>query len=124
MVMQAAITGEPEPLAQLRSLADCGANTVVVTLGENGSVATRDGTFWRAPAYSVDLVDPSGSGDAFTSGLIAGVVNGKDMAETLCWASAYGASATRSLGTTRGLFTIDEARAFLADNPRDVEEWT
>ena len=120
----AAITGEPEPLAQLRAFADCGANAVVVTLGENGSVATRGGTFWRAPAYSVDLVDPSGSGDAFTSGLIAGVVNGKDMADTLCWASAYGASATRSLGTTRGLFTVDEARTFLADNPRDVEEWT
>ena len=120
----AAITGEHEPLAQLRAFAACGANTVVVTLGENGSVATRDGTYWRAPAYAVDLVDPSGSGDAFTSGFIAGIVTGKEMAEVLSWASAYGASATRSLGTTGGLFSVEEAQAFLDDNPRDVEEWT
>lgn len=120
----AAITGETDPQAQLHAFHDCGANTVVVTLGEKGSVATCDGTFWKVPAYTVELVDPSGSGDAFTSGFIAATVNGVEMPDALRWASAYGASATRSLGTTGGLFTVEEARTFLADNPRDVEEWT
>ena len=120
----AAITGEKEPLAQLRALRDCGANTVVVTLGENGSVAAHDGKFWRAESYAVDLVDPSGSGDAFTGGFIAGILNGDDMADMLRWASAYGASATRAVGTTGGLFTVEEARTFVADHPREVEVWT
>ena len=120
----AAITGEKEPLAQLRALRDCGANTVVVTLGENGSVAAHGGKLWRAESYAVDLVDPSGSGDAFTGGLIAGILNGDDMADMLRWASAYGASAARALGTTGGLFTVEEARTFLKDHPREVEVWT
>lgn len=120
----AVITGETDPLDQLQAFSQYGANTVVVTLGENGSVATRDGRFWRAPAFSVDLVDPSGSGDAFTAGFIAGIVNGSDMADVLRRANAYGASAARALGTTGSLFTVDEVCTFLADNPKEVEEWT
>jgi hypothetical protein len=37
-------------------------------------------------------------------------------------ASALGASATRAIGTTDGVFTAGELAAFLKDNPMPVEE--
>ncbi len=49
---------------------------------------------WSCGAYSMDVVDPSGSGDAFTSGVIRSLLQGWDLPQTLRYASAS-ASALR-----------------------------
>ncbi len=114
------ITGCADPLDQLRDLNACGANTAVITRGENGAIAARDEKFWQAGTYHMQTVDPSGSGDAFASGIIAGILNAWDMPRTLRYASALGSSATRAVGTTGGLFSAEEAESFVATHPLDV----
>lgn len=43
----------------------------LVTLGERGALAvSRDGKKAYAPGYKVELIDPCGSGDAFTAGFV------------------------------------------------------
>jgi len=59
-------------------------------------------------------VDPSGSGDAFSAGVITAIRRGWDMPRMLSYASALGASATRAVGTTDGVYTSTEAEAFVA----------
>ncbi|MFH1571501.1 MAG: carbohydrate kinase family protein, partial [Gemmatimonadota bacterium] len=115
------LTGQAAPEDQLRAFLDAGAGTAVITCGARGALAARAGEAWRAAAYPVPVVDPSGSGDAFTSGLVAGVLQGWDLPRALRWASALGASAVRAVGTTPGVFSAAEAEEFVATHPLAVD---
>ncbi len=57
------------------ALATYGCEFVVIKRGENGVLVyehvTR--TFWEIPAYPVQVIDPTGVGDAFCGGFIAGL---------------------------------------------------
>lgn len=117
-----AFTGFADPFDQLRAFTDAGANTVIVTRGGLGSVAVRDGKVWSCGAYAMEVVDPSGSGDAFTSGVIRSLLQGWDLPRTLHYASAVGASATRAAGTTDSVFTAIQAEAFVSEFPLTVTE--
>jgi sugar/nucleoside kinase (ribokinase family) len=110
------ITGLKDPLAQLRFFRDAGAHTVIITQGKSGAVAGRGGDYWRSGTYPAQVVDPSGSGDAFGAGLIAAISRGGDLPDLLRYGSALGASATRAVGTTDGVFTASEAAAINAAN--------
>ncbi len=116
------LTGETDPVRQARRFVDLGAGTAVVTRGDDGlAAATRDGA-WTAGAFAVDVVDASGSGDAFDAGFIVGLLEGWDLGRTLAFASAIGASCCTRLGTTAGVFTRAEAEAFLATHPFALQE--
>lgn len=117
-----AFTGFNDPFDQLSTLTDAGARTVIVTRGGLGTVAARDGKMWSCGAYNMKVVDPSGSGDAFTSGVIRSLLQGWDLPQTLRYASAVGASATRAAGTTDSVFTAAEAEAFAIEHPLTVTE--
>jgi sugar/nucleoside kinase (ribokinase family) len=117
-----AFTGLTDPFDQLRAFEKAGANTVIITCGGSGAVAAQTGKTWRCGAYEMEVTDPSGSGDAFTSGVIRGLLNDWDLPETLRYASAVGASATRAAGTTDAVFSAAEAEAFLKDHPLAVTE--
>lgn len=110
------ITGLTDPLAQLRFFRHAGAHTVIITQGKSGAYAGRGGDYWRSGTYPAKVVDPSGSGDAFGAGLIAAIHRGGDLPDLLRYGSALGASATRAVGTTDGVFTASEAAAFIAAN--------
>ena len=114
------ITGQTDPLAQLRAFRASGADTVVITRGKLGAVAARGEDVWQIGTYQVQVSDPSGSGDAFTSGIITGALHHWDMPRTLRYASAIGASATRAVGTTDAVFTTRQAEAFIASNPLEI----
>ncbi len=118
----AQITGSTDPVAQIRAFKEHGANTVVITCGKRGSVANRNGALWTCGVYSVDSIDASGAGDAFTTGLVTAVLRDLDLPKVLVYASAVGASATRAVGCTDGVFTSDEAEAFIRSNDIALEE--
>jgi sugar/nucleoside kinase (ribokinase family) len=120
----AQITGQTDPLRQLRELRARGARTAIVTLGQRGAVAVHNDQCWRIGAYRVDSVDPSGSGDAFSGGIIAGILRHLDMPQMLRHASAFGACATRALGTTGGLLSVAETEAFVEEHPVAVSSWS
>ncbi len=115
------ITGESDPLRQAQRCVECGAGTVVITLGADGVVARTPGRTLRAGILQVEVVDPSGAGDAFDAGFIVGLLEGWDLERTIGFASAVGASACTKLGTTAGVFTRAEAMAFLAEHPLAIK---
>lgn len=118
----AQITGLRDPRQQALALAALGARNVVITGGEKGVFAYSDGHLWQTEAFRVEAIDTSGSGDAFSAGLITGILRGWDMPRCLRYASALGASATLAIGTTPGVFTTEQAEAFLLSHPLDVRE--
>jgi sugar/nucleoside kinase (ribokinase family) len=109
----AIITGTKDVLKQITAFEHWGACTQIITQGAQGLIASYEGKLWRAPAFSVDTVDPSGGGDAFAAGLIYGICHGLSLEETLRYASALGASATLAVGTTTSVFTAAQADEFL-----------
>ena len=109
----AALTGASDPHRQAERLLELGAGTVIVTMGEQGLVAAGpDGTI-ELPAPRVDVVDPSGAGDAFAAGLVYGLLEGWALPRCLEFASVIGARACTRLGCTAGLPTRAEADADL-----------
>jgi sugar/nucleoside kinase (ribokinase family) len=108
------LTGRPGARGQAESLnalnEDC---VVVVTRGRHGSVAKQRERFIDTEPFRMETVDESGAGDAFTAGLITGLLEGWALEYTLSFAAAIGASCTRAVGCSAGVFTFDEAVAFL-----------
>jgi len=117
-----AMTGLSDPVEQLHAFLEWGAHTVIITKGKRGVVAGRGQEFWQAGIYEMSqAVDPSGCGDAFAAGVVTGIVRGWDISTTIRYASALGASAIRTLGTTDGVFTAAQAEEFIAANRLDVK---
>lgn len=104
-----------EAIAHALSL---GPALTVLTDGERGCwFASRDGDdVIHVAAFTVDAVEPTGAGDAFTAALICRLIrsgwapfNTKD----LRFAAAAGALATTHHGAWQGLPTRDQLEAFL-----------
>ncbi|MGH9446570.1 MAG: carbohydrate kinase family protein [Terriglobia bacterium] len=112
-----ALTGRKDPSQQAEALAHLNPNcTLAITLGRRGALVRRGNLVLRAQGYPVSSVDESGAGDAFAAGFITGVLENWPLEQTLQFASAVGASCTRALGCTDGVFHFDEALAFVAGN--------
>jgi sugar/nucleoside kinase (ribokinase family) len=110
----ARLTGYSEEIAQAECLGAFNPNcTVVITRGPQGSLALRGKRVIDTPAFPIETVEESGAGDAFTAGLIQGILKNWELEDALSLASAVGASCTRSLGCFAGIFSFDEAVAFL-----------
>jgi len=116
----AALTGESEPAAQARALTDAGARAVAITCGDRGAHVRAGGAAFDVPAPRVTVVEPSGAGDAFAAGLIAGILEDWDVERTVRYASTLGGSACTALGCWNGVFTRAEADAFLAATPTNL----
>jgi sugar/nucleoside kinase (ribokinase family) len=114
------LTGAEEPLEQMRALLAGGAGTVIITQGREGVTAGRGNECWRASTYPACVIDPSGAGDAFAAGVITGILHGWDLPDMLRYGSALGTSATRAIGTTDGVFTAQEAEAFIRSNRLEI----
>ena len=87
---------------------------VVVKAGADGAVAVEGDRIIRAAAPSVDVVDATGSGDAFDAGFLASWLVGDPLERSLAIANACGALSTRALGGVDAQPTMAEAAA-LAD---------
>jgi sugar/nucleoside kinase (ribokinase family) len=117
----ARLTGFSDPRAQAERLSSANPDcAVVITRGPHGALTRRGGRTIETPPFRMDTVDESGAGDAFTAGLITGLLENWDLDRTLSFAAAVGASCTRALGCSAGIFTFDQATSFLTEQAAAV----
>lgn len=107
----AALTGRTDPRDQAAQLLAWGCNWIVITCGGNGALYADHDRALDVTPLEVDFVDGSGAGDAFTAGIVAGMLRGWAIEDTLRYASALGASVCRGLGCHSTMFSDVEARA-------------
>lgn len=86
------LTNEESVKAAMLELTKAGAHRVVVTDGKNPALAWDGRQFWRITMPSIRAVNPIGSGDAFTAGLVWRLIAGEDLGEACRWAAAGGAA--------------------------------
>jgi len=104
---------EAAVMAAIRELCERGAQRVVVTAGKEPGLAFDRRTFWKLRAPKVTVVNPIGSGDAFTASLVWRLLRGDDLGEASRWGTAAG---------TANALTLMPGEVNLADVERLVNE--
>ncbi|MEM3546839.1 MAG: carbohydrate kinase family protein [Candidatus Bathyarchaeia archaeon] len=103
------ITSEENALNALKSLKGLGCKFPIITMGDKGLIALFKNILIEMPAFKVNVVDPTGAGDAFCAGLIFKLVEEPNRVENytvekiidgLIFGSASGAVCCTAKGTT------------------------
>lgn len=92
--------------------------SVAISHGAEGCFVATAKEAFQSPAYRIDPVDGTGSGDAFHAGMIFGFLKQWDMGETAAFANACGAMNTIKLGARSGMCSEAEVRTFMARTKR------
>jgi tagatose 6-phosphate kinase len=87
-----AVKNQAEVVSGMRELRELGAERVVVTAGNQPTLAFDGRNVWRVHTPRIPAVNPIGSGDAFAAGLVWRLSRGDDLGEACRWASAAGAA--------------------------------
>jgi fructokinase len=96
----------------------------LITLGEQGVAAvTRKGERVYVPGYRIRLIDPVGSGDAFTAAFLHGYFNNQSLAECCRYGNALGALVATTPGATAP-FSIPDIQAFIDSQPERIRNRT
>lgn len=94
---------------------------IIITLGKAGAVYHLNGRSQRVAGKALTPVDTTGAGDAFVSGLLAGLSQQQNwqqeevLVEIIRQANGSGALATTQKGAMSALPTRQQLMAFLAD---------
>ncbi len=95
------LVGPGQPLELIPRLVEAGAEVVALRQGANGATVHRadSGETWHIPAVETTVVDPTGAGNAFCGGFLAGWVQTGDLRR----AGLYGVVAASFLVEQVGL---------------------
>jgi sugar/nucleoside kinase (ribokinase family) len=116
----ARITGTRDGREQAARFRNAGCKTVVITRGADGALCESEQGVWDAAAHAVPAVDATGTGDAFVSGYVLGLLQQRDPATCLRYGSAMGARCVQSLGATTGAMTASQLMEFVERHPLEV----
>lgn len=95
---------DPTPTEALaHRLQERGVKTIIVTRGEHGVLILTGGEKIEVPSLKVDVVDTTGAGDAFNSGLAVALAEGKDIVTAAKFGACAGALACTKLGVIPAL---------------------
>ncbi|MBT3877744.1 MAG: sugar kinase [Candidatus Scalindua sp.] len=105
-----------DPKAIAMELLGLGAKTVIVTLGEKGSICVTPEKYFYQPAFKVKAVDTTGCGDVFHGAFIFGLLQKWDLNETMRFASATAALKCREIGGRAAIPDLREVEEFLEND--------
>lgn len=108
-----AFTNTTDVLAALRMLKASGTGIVAISDGPNGSLATDGDTVWHCPAISCDVVDSTGAGDAFGTGMTWAILTGRDLPTALRAGTINATSVVGAYGAQTGLLTDTQMQSQL-----------
>lgn len=108
-----ALTKREEPSEVAHALRDAGVGTVGLKLGAEGCLILSAEGELRVPAFRVEAIDGTGSGDAWDAGYLLGVLRGWDVEKSARFANAVGACCVEQIGATGGIRSFEETEAFL-----------
>jgi ribokinase len=93
----------------------------LITRGAEGCRVVTEMKSLNVPAFSVEVVDPTGAGDAFVAGVAWGMAQRWPWPEVGRFANAVGALACCSLGAQASLPSLEEVQTLLASSPTGLD---
>lgn len=106
----------------LKKLWDVGPNVVVITEGANGASLYDGRHSWYMPIVDVPVIERTGAGDSFATGVISAIVHGKPYDEALRWGALNSASVIQYIGPQEGLLTKAKMSRMLKKYSEDIAE--
>ena len=97
------LTGQEDPEAAARALAERTGAPVLLTLGARGVLLLRDGETEVLAAPEVQVADTTGAGDTFNGALAAELAAGRDLRDAVAFAVAAASLSTRVAGAREGM---------------------
>ncbi len=104
-------------LDKARELAGTTAKIVVYKKGPQGAVTLVDGKEMSTGIYPVTALKPTGAGDSFMAGFLAGLSEGRLMQEAVMRGSACASIVVAKPGCAPAMPDTTELAAFLATHP-------
>ncbi|MBN2518263.1 MAG: carbohydrate kinase family protein [Candidatus Altiarchaeota archaeon] len=101
-----------EALTKLKSL---GPELIVVTMGEDGSLAFNGERIYRQDAIRVNVVDTTGAGDSFSAGFLFKYLQTKDIQQSLLYGNAAAAVTIQEFGARTALKGIEQIKKVLGE---------
>ncbi|GMQ60225.1 ribokinase [Vallitalea sediminicola] len=110
------ISGKEDIKEGAMELIERGANSVVVTLGEQGSMYIDKDNTISAGSFTVKSIDSTAAGDAFNAALAIKLIESDDIENGLKYSNAVGALVTTKLGAQTSLPFKNEVETFMKNN--------
>jgi 5-dehydro-2-deoxygluconokinase len=112
--------GYDKGLAKARSLLAAQAQIVVYKMGAKGAITMTRDTELATGIYLTQALKPTGAGDSFMGGLMAGLADGRTLRESVLRGSASAAMVVSRVGCAPAMPTTAELDAFLATQSEPV----
>ena len=112
-----ALSGARDLIAGCRTLIGHGVGCVAATCGRDGAVIVSAEDAEHVPAFSIDVVDTTGCGDAFSAGFLRGLALGRSRRDAATLGAAVAALVATGLGSDYGDFDLAAADTFAATTP-------
>ncbi|MBI2018446.1 carbohydrate kinase family protein [Candidatus Daviesbacteria bacterium] len=104
----------------LKDIADLGPKMVVITDGEKGSFGFDGQNYYHLGIFPANLVEMTGAGDAYATGVLAGLFHAKSLPEAMRWGAANGAAVVEQIGPQAGLLTYEGMQEKLKEDSKIV----
>jgi sugar/nucleoside kinase (ribokinase family) len=99
-------TGESSLEAGCRALVERGVGCVAATCGADGVLVVDADGAEQVPAVTIEVVDTTGCGDAFSAGFLRGLSLGRSRREAAELGCATAAQVAQGLGTDAGVYDL------------------
>ncbi len=117
-----AFTGENETKNALRVLRQAGAQNICITDGKNGTYGTDEHGSYFCPAMTnMRVIDATGAGDAFGTGVTWGLLHGKSLPESMIAGTLNASSVVQKMGAQAGLLTENALETELSHHALTVD---
>jgi sugar/nucleoside kinase (ribokinase family) len=108
------LTGVSGPEDACRALLDRGPQVIALKRGSMGCTILTSDQRIDSPAFPVEAVDPTGAGDCFDAGFVAGLLEDLPLDEVGRLANACGALGATRKGPMEGAFAREAVEQFMA----------
>jgi len=110
------LTGKKDLKDACREILKMGPEIVAVKQGKEGSSIFTSNEEFHIPAFKVGEIDPTGAGDCYCAGFIAGIIKGLDLKKAVKFANAVGALAATKKGPMEGVPTMENIEKLIGSS--------
>ena len=96
---------------------DIGVTHMVITDGPDGAYVSDGRQIWHLGIFDGPVVERTGAGDSFGSGMLGGLLHGESLADAMLWGNANSTSVVRYIGAREGLLTPEKVKDSITANP-------
>ena len=100
----------------LLKLHELGPKKVVITDGGKGSFGFDAERYFQLECFPAKLVEMTGAGDGYATGVLAGLFYGHPLEEAIRWGAANAASVVEQIGPQAGLLSLNKMKEVLKEN--------